>query len=297
MSVWTDMGVVRGRMNGVNPCTFLNTAYGFFQQTREKTRYEKEHSTDWDFLLRRKAGEADSLDWRKWREAGERLTFPAAPEEWGGLARPIPESYWNSVPRWSSILSLNEEALLGEDIIPWPYASQSRPAIMDPAWPRQRYKVIQQMRYMTVPLHIRTKEKKYIPTYPYYTFAWGDYSPQISNPYFINTRYFGWCGKELGGDYRQVEARIPEYWTQRNTVCKIGLEGGWSDVGEAPVAPPGAPPPPINGCYWHNSSTYLSGEYTEEGSYWGTVRLFGAVDLSTHPDFAQFFDINEEEVQ
>lgn len=277
MSVWSDMGIFDGRMNAVIPCVFLNTLYGFFQKIREKTLPEYVHIRDWDFSLLRKAGY-----WgEEWRRIGDCLTFPTTGLN---LGRPVPESYWNSVPRWSTIMGLDEKTILGEDVIPWPYYAGGdikRPAIMDPSWPLQRHKLVQKMRYISVPLKVRTLYYMYSS----HSFVWTDYNWTYGS---IDTDYFDWCGQDKAGEYRQVEAEIPEYWRQGNTVCKIGYEGGWYWPVQA-----SEPPPPINGCAWHSGNRYLSAEYTEQYSFRGFVRLYGVADLSTHPDFTQYFDINE----
>ena len=152
-----------------------------------------------------------------------------------------------------------------------------------PAWPLQRSGIIQKMRYLTVPLDIRSK------LYDLYSDSvyWTDHYGESRQYGYLSTDDFRWNGSDDGGRYIRIEAQIPEYWAQGNTVCKIAFEGGWYD-------PDGScPPPPVDGCGWHDGSRYSTGEYTGRFSARGVVRLFGAADLSTHPDFARYFDPNE----
>ena len=274
------MGVRDGKMRGVNPCSFLNSAYGFFQELRRQIWPDDRGAQlpEWDFFLRRKAGERERSCWGDWLLLGRYLSFPSANEK---LGRPIPETFWNSLPLWGNIFAQTEETLLDEEIAPSPYGDYyPGTEIMDPAWPLQRYRLIQKMRYMTVPLKIRTREYDRFS----HTVNWRDYAETY--PRSINKDSFYWNGRDNEGQYVQIEAQIPEYWAQGNTVCKIGLEGGWKYSDSRP-------PPPIDGCAWHNGTWYLSGEYTGLNSSPGIVRLFGAADLATHPDFARYFDVNE----
>lgn len=289
MSVWSDMGVIGAEMRGVDPCTFLNTAYGFFKELRQQIRPEWDsfHLPDWDFARHRKAGDRGMRGGVYWPALERDLSFPSG--YYGQLGLPIPESYWNSVPRWSEILTCDEARLIGEDILQSPYGYGARPAVMDPAWPVQRYKVIQKMRYITVPLNIRTKEWNW----QYNRVEWVDYRDPSGSDIFahsINRDDFDWTAPGRGGQYIQIEAQISEYWARENVVCKIGYEGGWRYSGLDREQPP-----PINGSAWVGGDRFLSGEYTGSASWPGIVRLFGAVDLSTHPDFERYFDINDNE--
>ena len=283
MSVWSDMGVGDGRMNGVEPGAFLNAAYAFFGEVRKHVWPDRTSAwlPDWGFSLRRKAGERERRNWNDWVLLGRYLSFPAETE---ALGRPIPETFWNSLPGWNGIFAQTEETLLGGETVPCPYGSSPmRAEIMDPAWPLQRYGIIRKMRYMTVPLNIRTK------VYDPYTGSvyWTDHYSESYQYGYLNTGGFYWNGLDDGGRYICIEAQLPEYWAQGSTVCRIAFEGGWADPGST------YPPPPVDGCGWHDGDRYFSGEYTGQFSSRGVLRLFGAADLSTHPDFARYFDPNE----
>ena len=277
MSVWSDIGVVDDHLNAVNPCAFLNAAYGFFKGMRYQIAvitHAMPTLPDYDFLFRRKSNP------RALRP--DAFSCPMEPDM---LGRPIPENYWNTLPQWGEIFAQTEETLLGEDIVPFPY-SRTGNSIMSPEWPLQRYKIIQKMRYMTVPVELRAKEYgKWID----YSHRWDIYdSYRPITEYGMNTDKFWW---RKSGQYSQLEAQIPEYWSKGNTVCKIGYIGRWA----LPDDP--NPPPPINGCAWSGGSLYLTEEYMGTYSGRAVIQLYGAVDLATHPDFAQYFDMNEKEEQ
>ena len=287
MSVWSDMGLTGGRMNGVNPCVFLNNAYSFFYDLR-KNIWPDDSSRwipQWDFSLRRKAGEREPRNWIDWEFLGGYLSFNRYQGTYSPFFVPVRKVYWDTLFSRDDIFNETEESLLGETIVPCPYsATIMRTAIMDPAWPTQRYKIIQQMRYLTVPLEIRVK------IYDIYSggqIYWTDwYSESFWQRGYSDTDEFKWCGKDHGGRYLQLEAKFPEYWRKGDTVCKISYEGGWY-YPEVTL-----PPPPINGRGWYDGRDYLTEEYTGQYSERGVVRLYGAVDLSTHPDYAEYFDVN-----
>jgi len=155
-----------------------------------------------------------------------------------------------------------------------------RTQIMDPAWPLQRYELIRKMRYMTIPLNIRSKVRD--PNTG--AVSWIDHYYQSYQYGYLNTDNFYWNGRLDTGRYILLEAEIPEYWTRGSAVCRIAFEGGWSEPDN------GYPPPPVAGRGWHDGGRYLAGEYAGQFSARGIVRLFGAADLSTHPDFARYFD-------
>lgn len=280
MSVWSDMGLSGGRMNGVDPCTFLNAAYGFFAEVRKHIRpdTESEQLRDFDFSLRRKAGEHELNTRSDWELLGKSLSFPVENKV---LGRPIPEIYWNTVPDRSGIFTQTEETLLGGETVPCPYAAPlMRREIMDPAWPLQRYGLIQKMRYMTVPLNIRSKVRDSGTGAVF----WVDHYSESWQYGYLDTENFYWNGRLNTGRYILLEAEIPEYWRWGNTVCKIAFEGDRAEHYN------GCPPPPVVGRGWHDGGRYLAGDYAGEYPFSGVVRLFGAADLSTHPDFARYFD-------
>lgn len=296
MSIWGDMGLFNSRMNGVNPCTFLNAAYGFSHDLRKKLWPERTaiHTPDFDYTAHRKGTDGSRLT-TFWPHYNWYFSFPD--DEYGPLGRPVPEEYWNSIPRWSEILTYDEQRLIGEEIIQNPYfLGPEKPDITDPAWPLQRYNVIQHLRYLSVPLDIRTKEyneQLKINEWKDYKYEYHYYQDNS-----IRRDDFYWHGRNATvWGYVQVEARISEYWRQGNTVCKIGYEGRWKDDWDQQHFPPA----PLNGCAWSDGNYFLSDEFTENlGNRSGgdsIVWLYGVVDLATHPDFAQYFDINEEEEQ
>ena len=284
------MGLVNARMYAVDPCTFMNTAYGFFHDLRlalwpvDDTTWQSLHLPDYDFALHRRCGDI-GISGAAWPDLDSALSFP---NEEDRLGWPVPENYWNSIPKWSEIFTCNEETLIGEEILHSPYYEYgARPGLNDPAWPIQRYKVMQKMRYITIPLNIRVKDYELWSD----TATWHEWViPNRIYNHSINSTNFNWGARGYYNGYLQIEAEVPEYWTRGNAVCKIGYEGGWHGGGYEAQ-------PPISGCVWNSGNRFLSSEYTGSISPMATVRLFGAIDLSTHPDFAEYFDTNEEEEQ
>ena len=267
MSVWSDMGLVEGRMNGVDPCVFLDTALAFFEEVRFRT-LENYRRNEGSFGLRLMG-------------LGETYTryfscFDAYfPER--RLGMPVPERFWEGTPVWSTVFGLGEAGVLEEDVLFPPDTRYFR--VTDPAWPLQRYRLIQRMRYLTVPAEVRI-----LKGYDGQWYAGGggalDHWYLRGWWYEAYDRPFYW---EPNGSKR-IRVRIPEYWTRENTVCRIGFE--------VEKINSGTPDPPISGCFWHRGNEYLSAEYAgpEETSCY--MRGFGVADLSTHPDFAQYFDID-----
>ena len=284
------MGLFDGRMNGVNPCTFLNAAYGLSHDLRQKMWPDRPilHTPEFDYTCHRKGTDGRGSQ-SFWPRENWYYSFPYDELGWSQLGRPVPEEYWNDLPRWSEIYTYDEQMLIEEEIIPTPYR-QGGPSIADPAWPLQRHKVIQHMRYLSVPLDIRTKEYNG----QIGVNEWKDYKDE--DHYYrdncIDRDNFYWA---TTWGCVQVEARISEYWRQGNTVCKIGYEGRWKDDWDQQHHPPA----PLNGCAWSNGNYFLSSEFNLPGYNHGRciVKLYGVVDLATHPDFEQYFDINEEEEQ
>ena len=268
MSVWTDMGLADGRMKGVTPCVFLNTAFAFFEEVRSRT-LENYRPSPRTFDLRRKGYFPDD-----YYPGGNFTCFDANHAD-RRLGMPVPERFWNGPPVWSTIFSLGEADVLGEAVLPSP-AVPGRSA-GDTAWPLQRYRLIQRMRYVTVPLEIMIfngHDHAWLPDPGraldhWYRRGWW---------YEAYDRPFSWSEE---GTCR-IRATIPAYWTCDDTVCRIGFE--------VEKMSPGSPDPPIAGCFWHEGGDYLSAACADPNGISCYMRGFGVADLATHPDFAQYFD-------
>lgn len=232
MSVWGDMGIVNGKMFGVWPGVFLSAAYGFFAAVRAKAYPSGLYNfpeQSFDFL--RKAGTGLYVPTR--RIALDRNYI---------FGSPVGAANWNGLPDWPSSFALTEADLIGEALVPNPFNIWRD--VSEPAWALQRYKLIQALRYIVIPLKIT---------------VYG----QSHEDYFVGIKWT---------DGEELTATMPDYW--RQGVSRIGIEG---ESGK-PV-----------GTSWITSSSW---SYTYHGEdVYQTLRIYGAADLSTHPDFSQYFDI------
>lgn len=248
MSVWRDMGFLAdGSAFGVDPGTFLSTAYGFWALLREKSFPAGPPSMllpPFGFAFRRKSG--DNANW--WSLLGEYLSFPDG-NGFQQFARPVPVSVWETAPDWPTTLFLLEPDILGEQVVPCPYSFPFRD-VMSPDWPEQRRKLIDLARYAVVPLAITIRRGAATSAAEYisYSFQW-----------FENSA---------------IEASFPAYW-QQATSRKVGV------FGEKDM--------PIAGNFWQDTAYSFS--YTQADIRSQTLWIYGAVDLATHPDFAEFYDI------
>lgn len=260
MSVWSDMGLVGGEMRGVNPGAFLNTALGFFQELRLRTKGTTPYR-GWNFdglkkenlsLLNSRYGSGHNFNvWGLFT-----LTGGGYPEI---LCRPITENFWRTAPEWTRISGLSEADVLGEEIVEklwYNYSTQTYNGrrSMEPAWALQRYRLIQKMRYVTVPI---------------------DYGDGV-----FEYEHFFW--DSIAG-YR-LRFALPSYWAQSGVDCRIGIKAETLDLSR--------PAPPIEGCFWVNGSEFVAGEAAAFSGQASKILVCGAVDLATHPDFARYFDVN-----
>ena len=278
MSVWSDMGVIDGKMRGVNPCRFLNAAYRFFQDLKYEMRHSVKtdhHASEWhdfsfDRLLRYEMHGRSDLPSHIW------LNFSTKSNDGYAFNTPITEEQWNSeAPDWNTVFSMSEKDLLGEEPISYPALSAlfGGAYISDIPWLEQRCKLIQKVRFVTVPLKIRVLNT------PYST-SEGEWIDWGYNKGCIDWEDFQWFY------YRQIEADIPEYWCKEGTVCKIGVNSEYLT--------PYYTSPPFDGDFWVSGPHFKSGK-TDYKERYSKIKLYGAVDLATHPDFKKYFDINTNE--
>ena len=262
-SVWYDIGIRNGEMFGVNPCTFLTTAYGFWRLLKSKLRPLVYIPPEYDFSMISKwplQGDiATQIFW------ANHLEGYLAPYDTVSFSMwPVKSAFWSGSPDFSGIFAVDTESdLIGETIVPYPYSTYVSD-LMDPRWPLQRYAVIQHMRYILVPLDIRLK-----------MFSSSEYGGWWKDADHIDESRFSWGVGNNSCD--KIEIAFPEYWQQGDTACKIGING---ESGK-----------PISGDFWFSGRSYsytFSGPDDAEQS----LKIFGAVDLATHPDFTQYFDVN-----
>ncbi|MBR2372733.1 MAG: hypothetical protein IKA87_00720 [Lentisphaeria bacterium] len=282
MSVWSDMGLINGEMRGVDPCVFLNTAFRFFQDLQYRTRvsvdpdFEPPEICHFDFSFDRMPKFFQSFpDAGKVFYPWQYFSYYYEYSNWHPQAArgfPIPEETWqNEKPDLNAAFLLGEKGILGEDIIEH---NGTREPINDIPWALQRYRLIQKMRFVTVPLAIRVFDNSIE--------KWSDY--RLYDGYFsrhpgrIDSRAFDWCL------FPQIEAQIPEYWQKEGTVCKIGIN-----------AKKGAyiiyPPPPVTGDLWKQGAYFKSAKYEGRYPQESDLMIYAAVDLASHPDFKKYFDL------
>ena len=169
---------------------------------------------------------------------------------WPGFARPVPAEYWNGTPDWPSTFAITEDQLLGEQAVTPVY-----PYFLDTAkWAEQRYRIIKFTRYAVIPLAIH---RVLIQTERDERYLYGG---------------IGWGGTGRGAT-RSLSVTFLDYWKQA-TVRKIGLQG---ESGK-----------PVSGVYW--TADDWDYEYPDYNRVSQQLNIYGAVDLATHPDFAQYFD-------
>lgn len=274
-SVWYEMGMRSGLFKGTNPATFMNCAYRFFLDLRYQCRKSWDPSIVLPDYETKFVFNARDKNWRDFTNNFYRryFTYREVP-----MGTPIPEEVWNSdKPTWEKT-SFTEEEILGEKPIIHPLEDLSKPGggkgqfSMTCDWESQRYRLIQKMRYCLVPIKIMVFEALYDKT-------WKNW---YGNTGFLDRDGFGWEG------YSRVRASFFDYWTQGNTVFKIGIF--------AENKTPGLKVP-FNGGRWISQKEFTSAKAPDDDPWLGisTLRIYGAVDLSTHPDYEKFFDLEEPE--
>lgn len=272
------MGIRDGRFQGTVPAAFMNGAYRFFLDLKTKCRQSvvpgyraPERDEQFSFTGRNRNGlwcDRTSF-WNPEEFFREKFTFDKVP-----MGTPVTEKFWNAeTPVWTDeVLQPSEKTILGEEIIPSPAESPMRIMLLDdPSWERQRYRLIQKMRYCIVPLKIiyRTKDHKY---------KWSKWYEYLGNTGCIDSKYFDW------NQYSQLRIQIPKYWATETARCKICItaknntpyykvpvEGNILIDGNACMTSP----PPDKETWYSNSQ----------------LRIYGLIDLATHPDWQKYFDI------
>ena len=269
------MGMRDGVFRGTVPAAFMNAAYRFFLTLRDQCRMDVYDSyrpsaseTAFVFNARDKFGNWRGFDYRMFRD---KFTFQAPP-----LGSPIPEELWTTDrPEWTKI-SFSEEELLGEEIIPHPYnADNTGRAIGRRAtsmqWELQRYRLIRKMRWCIIPLKVSVR-------YSHYNDWWREWYGNTGCMHYN----FPW---EI---YPQLTVSVPDYWTREDTVYKIGIYA--ENIQPYTRSP-------LSGCRWISQKEFTTAQAPSDARWLGEthLRIYGAVDLSTPPDFQHFFDPIEEE--
>ena len=261
-SLWYEMGLREGKFRSVEQSVFLNTVYSFYYTLQSRCRQTAGENRvlpcyyDLSFTGRSK--------WNPGKNGSnfealvqEMCCFPPLP-----FGTPVTEEFWNSEkPLWDAeILDPQMEKFIGEEILPYPgrntlpYGAWRRTG--EPAWEKQQYKVIQQMRYCIVPLHI------------------SGLGAEAAHACFADYEDWKW-----GSD--DIEIKLPGYWD--TGASRMGIYAREKISGD---------PPPIEGCFWvPGADTY---RVKSSGAVYRTVstlRVFGVTDLAHHPDFEKYFDL------
>lgn len=278
-SVWQEMGMRDGVFRGVTPEKFFREVFAFFSSLRNQCRKDLDPGytkPSWesymDFSLREKHLGARRYSGDGYNDYWNYFTYFATTPRNGNkvpVGSPIPEELWLSeAPRWEKTL-FSEEELLQEEIAPHPLDNTRGrggfAATLD--WHRQRYRLIQKMRYCMVPLKIACQD--------YHSREWYDLSGG-----FIDSAEFGW-------DYvRSLRVTFPDYWQAPGTQVKIGI---FSEKVYGTRLPE-------QECCWQANPPWTTEPLPENQRWQGAslLRIYGVVDLSTHIDFSRYFDINSE---
>ena len=276
-STWYRMGMREGVFRGTTPAVFMNELYKFFLNLRDQCRRDvystyvtPESEKNFNFTGRDKFGRWQGLGYDFYRS---KFTYQPVP-----LGSPIPEELWTTEnPEWKKT-SFSEKELLNEEIVPHeltisynggPYKSMSM------QWEKQRYRVVQKMRYCIIPLKILTRD------------TWWDPSGERWYEWYGNTGCVD-QGSFSWESYRQLKVSVPDFWTKEGTQYKIGV---FAENNEPYTQAP------VSGCRWFTQKE-LTTSQAPAGSKWrgsSTLRIYGAVDLSTHPDYSKYFDIEPVE--
>lgn len=268
MSVWSDIGIDgTGAFFGVLPGDFLREAYAFCGLLKSKLWAWNKQLPAYDFSFRPKIGDRDAF----WTYDLDGYLSPVPTYFQQVLGRPVPAAAFASDPDWPGIFDLTDADLLGEAVLPFPFSHYGY-SVMDPGWYKQRYKLYQLIRWVTVELEIKIRRYR-------------NGEPEWETTEYIpgarEITRFNWGTPADPGTYPwtdRIEIAFPAYWQQAD--CKIGIEGR-SIAGERET--------PL-GSSWVDSQHYEY-EYTGYLSPTQTLRIYGVADLATHPDFAQYFDI------
>ena len=276
-SLWYEMGIREGLFTGTVPAVFMNSAYRFFLDLKTKCRQSvvpgyraPEKDESFTFYGRNRNGlwcdRQTFFDPKQFFR--EKFTFDKVP-----MGTPVTEKFWNAeTPELTDeVLNPSEKTILGEDVIPSPAESPMRIMLLDDSsWEKQRYRLIQKMRYCIVPLKIiyRTKDYKY---------KWSKWYEYLGNTGCINTNNFDWSR------YSQLRIQIPEYWAAATARCRICITAR-NNTPYYKV--------PVEGEILINGNTYMTAQLPGEELWYSNsqLRIFGLIDLATHPDWQKYFD-------
>lgn len=281
MSIWSEMGVRDGQFSGVKPLSAIDAIWNFFNDVRYAV-YMSPHigvyPEEWlwkvgfTFDGRYKFSRQDSIDVDILRNGELKLPIVESGPDFVGSF--ISADTWCQAPDWTldKFIKADSEALT-DDIVLHPLVSLSPygPFVLaeDFSWYRQRYALIQKLRFLVVPMDI------------WYKSFDGEWWQEYHNVYEGGYLYFP-CKSEYEPCFslnaiKGVRFSIPDYWAQDGVDFKIGVQIDPSKYS------------PVKGQFWYYGKTYtIETEKRWDGS--GVFSAFAVVDLATHPDFAKYYD-------
>ena len=277
-SIWHEMGLRNGCFQGTVPAAFMNAAYRFFLDLKTQCRQSvvpgyraPEKDEQFSFTGRNRNGVWCDRQtfWNPGEFFREKFTFDKIP-----MGTPVTEEFWNTeTPELTDeVLQVSEKKILGEEVIPSPAESKVTLMLLnDVSWEKQRYRLIQKMRYCIVPLKIiyRTKDYKY---------KWSKWYEYLGNTGCIDKTSFDWSR------YSQLRIQIPEYWAAETARCKICITAR-NNTPYYKV--------PVEGNILINGNTCTTSQLPGEELWYSNsqLRIYGLIDLATHPDWQKYFDI------
>lgn len=265
-SIWHEMGIRDGKFCGVEQTKFLNTLYRFNYELQQELR-KSLNEESWGLRSYYDKSFNGRPKWNPGKYTYHESNFEEFVEEMTTIPRapfgtPITQEYWNSAePKWEEKTLLPTlKDLLGEEKITYParttgtYGGIKR--VGDIAWEKQQYRLVQAMRYRIVPLLFQ------------------GLSAEAAHYGYADFKHYGW-------GISNIKIEVPEKWRQAD--CKIGIFAKVVNDGREA---------PIDGCFWVSGKTPYVKEITQKPFQTASeLRIYGAVDLATHPDYQKFFEI------
>jgi hypothetical protein len=78
----------------------------------------------------------------------------------------------------------------------------------------------------------------------------------------------------------QYRITVPSYWCADGIDYKIGIFAKTLSTGLKTA---------LEGCYWRKTKSFVTSLVPRNEAGLSEVRIYGAVDLATHPDFKHYF--------
>lgn len=274
-SIWYEMGIREGKFCGVEQTKFLNTLYRFYYDLQQKCRASLSPYNvldgGWDFDFSGRIKCAPSIgEHSDWASRVDKMCAPP-PVPYG---TPITQEYWNSAgPEWKEKdFKTSVDNLLGQEKVNYPLYRDDTGLYFFPRglrrvgeldWEKQQYRIVSVMRYCIVPLLIRN-----------------DTGGIKWSAGYMHSERFEWSNHS--GRDTQIIFEFPEYW--KKATVKVGVFAKNTSKDQSLKVP-------VDGSFWANGKTpYII--TTPDGTDYDAqseLRIYGAVDLATHPDFMKFF--------